>query len=161
MEESLTLASPICYKTFFQKSKMKKIFLDANVIIDFLNKSSLHHEEAKETITIIRNHYGKPFISTTTFAIAYYIFGKYISKKNVLNKIIKGIFSEFEFTTEDHKIIKEVLNSKFTDLEDALQYFSAASFSIDLIITRNAHDYHLSKIPVLLPPEFIEFYYNT
>lgn len=140
---------------------MKKIFLDANVIIDFLNKSSLHHQQAKETVIIIRKHYGKPFISPTTFAIAYYMFGKFIAKKALLNKNIKEIFSEFEYTTEDHKIMEDVLGSKFSDLEDALQYFSAASFSVDLIITRNVQDYHLSKIPVLLPAEFIEFYYNT
>lgn len=140
---------------------MKRIFLDANVIIDFLNKSSLYHQQAKETITIIRKHYGKPFISTTTFAIAYFMFGKFISKKPALNKIIKGIFSGFEFTIEDPKIMKEVLGSKFPDLEDALQYFSATSFPVDLIITRNVHDYYLSQIPVLLPAEFIELYYNT
>lgn len=139
---------------------MKRIFLDANVIIDFLNKSSLYHQQAKETITIIRKHYGKPFISTTTFAISYFMFGKFVSKKPVLNKIIKTIFSEFEFTAEDPKIMKEVLDSKFPDLEDALQYFSAASFPADLIITRNVHDFYLSQIPVLLPAEFIELYYS-
>jgi predicted nucleic acid-binding protein len=140
---------------------MKKIFLDANVIIDFLNKSSLYHQEAKETLTIIRKHYGKPFISTTTFAMAYYTFGKFISKKPGLNKIIKAIFSQFEFTTENHRIMNEVLGSKFPDLEDALQYFSAVSLPVDLIITRDVHGYYLSEIPVLLPAEFIELYYNT
>ena len=140
---------------------MKKIFLDANVIIDFLDKSSLYHEDAKTTITIIRKHYGKPFVSPTTFAIAYYMFAKFVSKKIVLNKIIKEVFSQFEFTNEDHKVMSQVLDSEFSDLEDALQYYSAASLSIGLIITRNVHDYYLSKIPALLPAEFIEFYYNA
>lgn len=140
---------------------MKRIFLDANVVIDFLNKSSLYHQQAKEIITIIRKHYGKPFISASTFAIAYYMFGKFISKKQMLNKILKEVFSGFEFTIEDHQVMKEVLTSEFPDFEDALQYFSAAALPADLIITRNVHDYYLSKIPVLLPAEFIEFYYNS
>ncbi len=140
---------------------MKKVFLDANIVIDFLNKSSLYHPEAKQTLTIVRKHYGKPFISATTFAIAYYMFGKYISKKERLNKIIKEVFYEFKFIAEDEKIMKQVLASDFPDLEDALQYFTAASLPVDLIITRNVHDYFLSKIPVLLPSEFIEFYYAS
>ncbi len=140
---------------------MNKIFPDANVVIDFLNKSSLHHQLAKETITIIRKHYGKPFVSSTTFAIAYYIFGKRLTKKYMLNKIIKDFFSEFAFTMEDHSTMENVLSCKFSDLEDALQYYSAMSSNVDLIITRNAHDFHLSKIPVLLPSEFINFYYNS
>lgn len=140
---------------------MKKIFLDANVIIDFLDKSSLYHEDAKLTMTIVRNLYRKPYISSTTFAIAYYMFAKFISKKNTLNKVIKEVFSEFEFTIENHSVMARVLGSEFPDLEDALQYYSADASSIDLIITRNVHDYYLSKIPVLLPTEFIEFYYEA
>lgn len=140
---------------------MKKIFLDANVIIDFLDKSSLYHQDAKTTITIVRKHYRKPFISPTTFAISYYMFAKFISKKSSLNKIVREVFSEFEFTVEDHDIMTRVLGSEFPDFEDALQYYSADVFSVDLIITRNVHDYHLSKIPVLLPAEFIEFYYKS
>ena len=148
-------------RIFLKKSKMKKVFLDANVVIDFLDRSSLYHHEAKETVSIIRKHYRKPYISPTTFAISYYMFAKFVAKKDVLNKIIKKVFAEFEFTTEDHKIMTSVLGSKFSDLEDALQYHTANAFSIDLIITRNTHDYYLSTIPVLLPFEFIEFYYNS
>ena len=161
MPEFLIQAKKIYYRILIEKNKMKRIFLDANVIIDFLNKSSVYHQQAKETITIVRKHYGRPFISTTTFAIAYFMFEKFISKKLALNKIVKAIFSEFEFTTEYPEIMKEVLNSKFTDLEGALQYFSAVFLPVDLIITRNTHDYYLSKIPVLLPAEFIELYYNS
>ncbi|MDQ6889934.1 MAG: hypothetical protein M3Z56_06640 [Bacteroidota bacterium] len=121
----------------------------------------MYHLEAKQTVTIVRQHYGKPFISSTTFAIAYYMFGKYISKKERLNKIIREVFSEFKFIGEDEKIMKQVLTSDFPDLEDALQYFTAAFLPADLIITRNVHNYFLSKIPVLLPSEFIEFYYTA
>ncbi len=89
------------------------------------------------------------------------MFGKYISKNERLNRIVKEVFSEFKFIKEDEKIMKQVLTSDFPDLEDALQYFTAASLPADLIITRNVHDYFPSKIPVLLPSEFIQFYYTS
>ena len=57
--------------------------------------------------------------------------------------------------------MQKVLASHFSDYEDALQYYSAKKFSIDIIITRNIQDYYLSDIPVLFPSEFIEFYYNA
>ncbi len=140
---------------------MKKIFLDANVIIDLLDKSSIYHLESKELLRIIRKFYGKPYISPTTFAIAYYVFGKTLKQKKWLNKTVNEIFSNFHYTSEDQGIMDRVLSTKFSDYEDALQYFSASSSAVNLIITRNVHDYHLSKIPVLLPAEFIELYYNS
>jgi predicted nucleic acid-binding protein len=140
---------------------MKKIFLDANVIIDLLDKTSIHHNEAKEILKIIRKFYGKPYISPTTFAIAYYIFGKFFNQKKGLNKIIREIFSNFHYTNENHQMMQKVLTSDFSDYEDALQYYSAKDLSIDLIVTRNIHDYYLSDIPVLFPSEFIDMYYNS
>lgn len=140
---------------------MKKIFLDANVIIDLLDKSSAYHSEAKEALKIIRKFYKTAYISPTTFAIAYYIFGKGFNKKNRLNKIAREFFIAFNYTTENEKIMKSTLSSDFYDFEDALQYYSAKNLSVDLIITRNVHDYYLSEIPVLFPSEFIDYYYNN
>jgi hypothetical protein len=48
------------------------------------------------------------------------------------------------------------LDSKFTDFEDALQYFSAVnSNKIDAIITRNIKDFKKSALPVFTPNEFL------
>ena len=55
---------------------MKKIFLDANVIIDYLDKSSQDHKDAVSCVRIIRRHFGKPVISPITFIIVNYILGK-------------------------------------------------------------------------------------
>jgi hypothetical protein len=48
------------------------------------------------------------------------------------------------------------LDSKFTDFEDALQYFSAIqSNKVNVIITRNTSDYKKSALPVFTPYEFL------
>ncbi len=140
---------------------MKKIFLDANIIIDLLDKSSLHHDESKEVLRIIRKYYGKPYISPPTFAIAYYVFGKTLQQKKWLNKTVKEIFSTFNYTEENQLTIENILSSNFSDYEDALQYFSAFASRVNLIVTRNIHDFYLSEIPVLRPNEFIEYYYSN
>jgi hypothetical protein len=56
----------------------------------------------------------------------------------------------------DQKQVLAALESKFTDFEDALQYFSAIqSNKVDVIITRNTKDFKLSKIPVFTPQEYL------
>ena len=61
----------------------------------------------------------------------------------------------FEFTTEDAWTVTESFSSRFLDLEDALQYFSAASSSADAIVTYNEHHYINTRIPVYHPLTFL------
>ena len=139
-----------------------KIFLDANIIVDLLDKPSFDHDLAKEVVRIIRLSKKPVYISPTTFAITYYLF----SKRNKGNKNVRNIlinfFKYFSFTTEDADVMKKVLASNFVDLEDALQYFSAKQQGLQLIITKNKKDFIQSDdITVIHPTEFIELHYNN
>jgi hypothetical protein len=49
--------------------RMKKIFLDANIIIDLLDGSSKDHSTAVDCLRIIRKHFGKAVVSPITFII--------------------------------------------------------------------------------------------
>ncbi len=60
---------------------MKKIFLDANIIIDFLDASSKDHAIAVNCFRIIRKHFGKPLVSPVTFIITNFLLGKFIKNK--------------------------------------------------------------------------------
>jgi len=62
---------------------MKKIFLDANVVIDYLDSSAEDHTNAKECLEIIRRLYKKPFVSPFTFLIVNFIFGNPMKDKQV------------------------------------------------------------------------------
>jgi predicted nucleic acid-binding protein len=139
-----------------------KIFLDANIIVDLLDKPSFDHDLAKEVVRIIRLSKKPVYISPTTFAITWYLF----SKRNKGNKNVRNIlinfFKYFSFTTEDAEVMKKVLASNFVDLEDALQYFSAKQQGLQLIITKNKKDFIQSnEITVIHPTEFIELHYNN
>ena len=139
-----------------------KVFLDANIIIDFLDKPSYDNKSASEVLRIVRL-IGRPvFISPTTFAIVYYIFTKRNKQVKNIKEILKDFFSEFEFTTENESVMEQVLSSDFDDLEDALQYYSAKFAGIELIITKNKKDFLGAKnLFVLHPLEFIEMHYSS
>jgi predicted nucleic acid-binding protein len=95
------------------------------------------------------------YCSPTSFAITYYFLAKLIKDKKVLNKEVVALFSGFIFTREDAVIMEKVKKSLFTDLEDALQYFSAMDAGVDLIITKNHFDFAKSAIPVYHPQHYI------
>ena len=139
-----------------------KVFLDANIIVDFLDKPSYDNKSASEVLRIVRL-IGRPvFISPTTFAIVYYIFTKRNRQVKNIKEILKDFFSEFEFTTENESVMEQVLSSDFDDLEDALQYYSAKFAGVELIITKNKKDFLNAKnLLVLHPLEFIEMHYSS
>ena len=45
---------------------MKKIFLDANVVIDYLNVESKNHPAAKLCMQVVRAYFGKPVVLAFT-----------------------------------------------------------------------------------------------
>jgi len=47
------------------------------------------------------------------------------------------------------------LASKFEDIEDAIQYYTAVNSKADIIITRNGKDFVNSRIPVMTAGEYL------
>lgn len=59
---------------------------------------------------------------------------------------------------DSFKIISALDNVDFADFEDCLQEECAVAVSADYIVTRNAKDFVASRIPVILPDQFLEKY---
>jgi predicted nucleic acid-binding protein len=133
----------------------KKIFFDANILIDFIYSTNTLNKEIAFLFYQLRRENHFFYCSPTSFAITYYFLSKKIENINLLNKKAISFFSEFKFTREDHLIMEEVKRSKFRDLEDGLQYFSAEDSKVDLIITKNFFDFEHSLIPVYHPEQYI------
>ena len=134
---------------------MKKIFLDANIIIDLINSGNQFHADILFLFNALMKQKVKLYVSPTTFTIAYYFLDKTMRDKKRLNKIAINLFSNFYFTREDEVIMQKVYKSSFIDLEDALQYYSALDAGAGLIISYNQHDFIKSAIPVYHPMQFI------
>lgn len=134
---------------------MKKIFLDANIIIDLINSGNQFHPDILYLLNALMKQKVKLYVSPTSFAIAYNFLDKRMRDKKKLNKTAVNLFSNFYFTREDELIMQKVLKSAYDDLEDALQYFSALDAGAGLIISYNQYDFVKSAIPVYHPMQYI------
>lgn len=133
---------------------MENIFVDTNIVIDLLAKREPFNKEAQDLFTLGDKNEVNLFISSLTFANAYYSIvrhhkevdaKKYLSKFKVLVTIL---------SLED-KAIELALASDFKDFEDGLQYFTAMDNEADVIITRNKKDFANAKIPVMTAEEYL------
>lgn len=139
---------------------MKKIFLDANIVIDLLDATSKDHATAADCLYIIRQHFGKPVVSPVTFLIANYLLGKFAKNKLWHKKQMQLAFSAFEMTPVQPSFIDKAFKTFFTDLEDGIQYQCALYAKARVIITKDINDFFDSKIPVVHPSNFVSKYNN-
>lgn len=139
---------------------MYRFFLDANIVIDYLDLASEDHLVAKKCLQIIRTHFGKPIVSPFTFLITNFLLGKLMKDKLKHKRQMTSVFSQMEITQVKSSDISTVLSGSFVDLEDGLQYQCALSAKANAIITKDVHDYFSSKIPVIHPLDFVTRYNN-
>ncbi|MBD3795512.1 MAG: PIN domain-containing protein [Epsilonproteobacteria bacterium] len=114
----------------------KKIFLDTNIILDFLDQQRLNHQNATELIPVlILNNY-TPVISEDMLSTIYYI-NK--DREKVL-KFFKSILSKWEVVPYGVDLIKQAVDislEKGMDLEDLMQCLSAQKSECEVLITED------------------------
>ncbi len=140
---------------------MKKVFLDANVVVDYMDSSSKDHSTAVDCINILRkhfNHFGKPVVSPITFVIADFILGKFARNRQWHKQQMQLTFSGFDITPVHPSFVDNIFETYFNDLEDGLQHQCALHAKAFVILTKDIKDYFDSKVPPVHPMDFVMRY---
>ncbi|UOE40865.1 PIN domain-containing protein [Chryseobacterium suipulveris] len=134
---------------------MQKLFLDTNIVVDFLGEREEVYRSAARVMTLADQKKIKIFTTSNTISTSYYLLSKYESPKAALEKIrkFKVLCSVSAMSDE---VIDKAIASDFKDVEDAIQYFSAIATHCDLIITRNGKDFKNALIPVMNAESFLQ-----
>jgi len=134
---------------------MKRILIDADVILDFFFDRKPFSEFASGIFSLCEGNKINGFVTPVTYCNVYYLLRQTARHQKVIEKLTQ-LLSITDILAIDRNIVLLALNSGFKDFEDALQHFSAVQDkSIDAIITRNIKDYKLSEIAVLTPENFL------
>ncbi|MCH6200297.1 PIN domain-containing protein [Aquiflexum sp. LQ15W] len=132
-----------------------KIFLDTNILVDFLTDRGAFTKHATE-IFLLGTDKILLYSSTHAFATTYYILKKYSEEKELRAKLLE-LTELVEVIDVTKAQLKKALLSDFSDFEDALQIFNAESTGgLDYIVTRNLRDFKKSPIPAIAPDEMVE-----
>lgn len=134
---------------------MQKIFLDTNIILDFLGEREHFYEAAAKVLTLADKKKIKILTSPTSISNAYYVLTKYENSKIALEKIRKfKLLSAISIMNDD--VVGKAIHSDFKDFEDAMQYFSALASDCDIIVTRNEKDFKSALIPVMNAESYLQ-----
>ncbi|MCK9368876.1 PIN domain nuclease [Candidatus Dojkabacteria bacterium] len=117
-----------------------KLFLDANIIIDYLTNRNGTMMDLISTFDSIGS--GNLYISALSIHITNYILK--IKFKSELHELMKHFLTIVEIIPLGKDIVLESTNNPFKDFEDSLQFFSASKYC-DTILTRNPKDFKYLK----------------
>ena len=127
---------------------MKKIFLDTNIILDFLGEREGFYEASAKIMTLADKKKIQVYTSPSSISNVFYVLAKYENSKIALEKI--GKFKLLcSMSVMDDEVVEKAIHSNFKDFEDAMQYFSALASNCNIIITRNEKDFKNAMIPVM------------
>jgi predicted nucleic acid-binding protein len=132
-----------------------KVFLDANVLVDFALRRE-HFDDANAVMNLVTNPGFAAYISTSVLHITGYWIAKDKGSKNA-KEFLLLLLNDIKIIDIPHEIAVAALLSKFTDIEEALQYYNAIHYKLDYFIS---NDKGLKKdsipiLPVYTPKEFI------
>jgi predicted nucleic-acid-binding protein len=135
---------------------MKKVFLDTNVLVDFLAKRNDFYKDAAIIMTLGKRKEIKLYVASMSFATSSYLMSKYYHNDTVaIKNAIRNVINHCNITVVDRVTIEESTESQFDDFEDAMQYSCAMHCNADYIVTRNLKDFTESSIPCYEPAPFL------
>ena len=132
-----------------------KVFLDANVCLDFLLQRN-GFEPAEAVIDRILNKEIKAFITPTVLHIIVFYLGK-VHSNEIVKAIILHLLTDIDIIDCSKETAISAVGSKFTDIEDALQYYTAIHHKMDFFLTndKNLKKQELPVLPIYFPKEYL------
>lgn len=134
------------------------VFLDTNVIIDFYDRRREFFHPAAVIMDMGFKGDIRLVVSAVSFVNAFYLLRKSYPKDELYNAM--NMLSRLcTITPINGSIVKECLALQADDFEDAIQFKSARTGDVDVIVTRNKQDFASFDIKVQTPIEFLNDYF--
>jgi len=133
---------------------IRRIFVDADVILDLLLARQPFFPAATELFLLIQDEQIEAWTSPLIFSNLFYILRKALSAPEAIAALRK-LRLLVRVLPVDEQTTDLALASSFTDFEDAIQYYAAVSGNLDALVTRNKQDYRAAKLPILSAAECV------
>lgn len=127
-----------------------KIFIDLNIILDYLEDRAPFADEAEK---VIEDKGNQLFVSAHMVTTAFYLMRGHGIE--VQNAALDFIFNNFTVLPCDTSTLIPARVLEFIDYEDAVAATAAKKAKCAYIITRNKRDFANSPVPALTPGEFL------
>ena len=132
----------------------RHVLLDTNVIVDWLLKRAYFVENAKKIFRLIDTGAFVGCISSSAITDVYYLI-ETKTPPGYAWEMMEYIYQTLRILPVIRETIRDALDSKMSDFEDAVQAAAAKHCGIDIVVTRDKAGFHNSGLQVYSPEEFL------
>ena len=136
-----------------------KVFLDTNILIDFIARREDFYQAAANLINLGIKGEVKLYTTPLTYATCIFIARKVLGYDGIV-KAMQILDHYLTVTPMDGPQCHNALFSQMPDFEDMLQFESAYAAGCDVIVTRNKKHFPQDAIQVLDAIEFFDYYWS-
>jgi len=132
------------------------IFLDTNIVIDYLQNREPFVKYARSIFELCANGKISASISSQSITDIFYILRKDFTVSERKDMLLDICIMIDVVGADKTMVVNALMNEKFDDLEDCIQAECAKAAGADYIITRNIKDFASSSIKPILPEDFLK-----
>lgn len=133
---------------------MKKVFLDTNVLLDFLLDREPFNNEIAEIIQESVRETIQLCVSSVTITTTNYIIER-SEGVNAANRKTAKLLKLVNVENVGKSTVQNSSDSDFRDFEDGVQNFCAVEAKHEIIVTRNVKDFKKSELAIMTPTELL------
>ncbi|UCH97408.1 MAG: PIN domain-containing protein [Candidatus Aminicenantes bacterium] len=138
---------------------MKKVTIDLNVLLDFLNKREDHRQAALIVDLCVKKRV-KGYICAHEFTTLSYFLHKERGNIQRVRYALTSLLDIFTTIPVTEKILRDSLDSPINDFEDAVVEVSSMKKKVEYIITRDMSDFNSSRVKALTPSQFLQRFHK-
>lgn len=131
-----------------------KLFLDTNVLIDFILERPLFYQPAAMVVSLAAERKIDICVSALSVVTANFIcIERCKMPLEVYRRKVDFLRNFIEVCSVDSSDINSSYEANWKDFEDGVQYFSAIRSGVDYLVTRNVKDFEENDLKVITVDE--------
>lgn len=132
---------------------MRHFFLDTNVLFDYLGRREPNGAAAVELFQAAYEGKTTLYVASLSFSHTFYTLRKQVGAV-VAREALRKLARLVRVVAVDAAVVQQALDSDFADVEDAMQYFAAASqAAVEAIVTGDPKGFKQGSLAVISPVE--------
>ena len=136
---------------------MKRVLFDSDVLLDVLAQRQPFVVASALALDTVNQKQVQGYISGHAVTNIFYILRRQVGSETA-RKLISKLLERLQVAGVTDEVIRASLELEMTDFEDAVTSEAANAIGLDIIVTRNISDFVNSKIPAMLPEDFLNLW---
>lgn len=132
-----------------------RVLIDTNILLDVLMGRQPYFDVSDKILKLCVDKRIEGYMAAHSIPNMYYVLRRTMPEED-RREVLLDICCILKVEKIDSiKLLSALQNRNFTDMEDCLQEECAVAVAADYIVTRNIKDFETSRIPAIMPDEFL------